>query len=117
MSRNLANMVHRRGRPVVLRRQVGGPTPFVTVVVKGMSRAFGVHELAGNIMQGDHQVIVLEADLAAAGFPVPVQHGDTVVLDPELDGAGAWKRATGLPLTVQDPGPRARIGFWIQARG
>ncbi|AWK90351.1 hypothetical protein [Azospirillum thermophilum] len=116
MSRNVSKLIHRRGRPVVLRRQVGGPTPFITVVVKGLSRAFGVHELAGNIVQGDHQVIVLAADLAAAGWPLPVLHGDTVVLDPEFDGAGGWQRGTGRSLTIQDPGPRAGL-FWIQARG
>ena len=116
MSRNTATLIRRRGRPVVLRRPVGGPTPFVTAVVKGLERTYGVHELAGNIVQGDHQVIVLAADLAAAGFPLPVRVGDVVVINPAL-ADGAWVKGTGDPLTVKDPGTRAGLGFWLQARG
>lgn len=117
MSRNLANQVRRHGKPVVVRRQLSTtPVTFATVVVKGMDRAFGVAELAGSIVQGDHQVIVLTADLVAAGFPVPVEHNDIVVVDPVIVD-GVWQRGTGRPLTIQDPGPRAGAGFWLHARG
>ncbi|MBP2233086.1 hypothetical protein J2847_006421 [Azospirillum agricola] len=116
-ARNIANLMRRHGRPVVLRRQLPTtPVSFATVVVQGLERAFGVHELAGAIVQGDHQVIVLEEELAAAGYPLPVQHNDLVVIGPIVTD-GVWQRGSGRPLTIQDPGPRAGVGFWIQARG
>jgi len=34
----------------------------------------------GSIEQGDRTVIVMASDLSAAGFPLPVQRGDQVVL-------------------------------------
>ncbi len=40
----------------------------------------------GALGQADRQVIVMSGDLLAAGFPLPLQCGDQIVLDPDDGG-------------------------------
>jgi hypothetical protein len=82
------------GVPVTIQR-VSGYAPNVTVVASATVTAAvrnikpdgtqtaqaGLSAPAmGAIEQGDRMVILLSDDLAAAGFPVPVQRADQVVL-------------------------------------
>ena len=85
------------GQPVTFQRPVGQP-PSVTLspvggatveaVVRGFNpdttaeaaSGYSASEL-GAITEGERLLIVMAADLAAAGFSLPVQKGDQVVLN------------------------------------
>jgi hypothetical protein len=84
------------GQPVTFQRLVGQP-PSVTLSPSGgatvsavvrnylpdttaqAASGYSASEV-GAVTEGDRQLIVMAADLAAAGFPLPVQKGDQVVL-------------------------------------
>ena len=94
------------GQPVTFQRLVGQP-PSVTLSPSGgaavsavvrnylpdttaeAASGYSASEL-GAITEGDRLLIVMACDLAAAGFPLPLQKGDRVVLQAgdELPPAG-----------------------------
>ena len=94
------------GQQVTFQRLVGQP-PSVTVTPSGGATVFAnvrtyqpdttaqaatgySASRVGTITEGDRLLIVMACDLAAAGFPLPLQKGDRVVLQAgdELPPAG-----------------------------
>lgn len=88
--------VYRVGQPVTFQRQIGQApnavtTPAggaqVTAVVRNYqpdttaeaASGYSASQI-GNITEGDRQIIVMKDDLTAAGFPLPVQKGDQVII-------------------------------------
>lgn len=72
------------GRTVQLRRYSGPPAlnrNFTDHDVQARVREFRADELAGNIRQGDRQVIILASDLQASGFPGALRANDKLILD------------------------------------
>lgn len=104
---------------VVLRRQTGvSPVTWVSAIVTARVRQFGAAELVAGIIQGDYEVVVAHADLAAAGFPVPPKDGDRVVRFPTITDGAFVPGGAAVELTVKHAGDRGgRIGYWMQARG
>jgi hypothetical protein len=98
-----------RGEPVTFVR-INGDAPntesfsaSVTAIVMGNSPTTSIGGFAGDdaITEGDRKIIVLNDDLAAARFPLPLQKNDKVIVqgeemniervDPSTRGiAGAW---------------------------
>jgi hypothetical protein len=118
MSASIVRLIDRQGEYVVLRRQTAvTPLTFSNYVVKARVRQYGADELVGGIVQGDYEVIVAAASLAAAGLSGSPRKGDRIVINPTIVN-GAWTVDTGTSLTVQHPGYRgAGTGYWMQARG
>lgn len=77
---NIQDMLARRGQPMILRRLdiTQSPTVNVDVTVQGWVRAYAAHELIGGIVQGDRQVTISNAEIAAAGWPGPPRAHDLV---------------------------------------
>jgi hypothetical protein len=48
--------------------------------VKAHLRQYAPHEIAGSIMQGDQELMILTADLDATSFDVPPRLGDRVLM-------------------------------------
>lgn len=48
--------------------------------VRAHLRQYGPHEIAGSIMQGDQELMVLAEDLDESSFTVPPRMGDRVLL-------------------------------------
>jgi hypothetical protein len=74
----------RSGGPVTFRRLVGdapNTVPFVATDIVAKVYAFSTAEILGGAPVGSHYVIVLEEDLAAKSFPVPLLEGDTIETD------------------------------------
>jgi hypothetical protein len=71
------------GTSVHVRRYAGtgAARPFFQAEdVAALAREYRAADLVGAIREGDQEVIVLDEDLVAAQFAVPVRHGDKVVL-------------------------------------
>jgi hypothetical protein len=88
----IIDMLERRGRNLVLRRRVGTTTTFREVSPRGYWRGYKPQELVGGITQGDQEVVIGNAEIAAESWPGPPKRGDIVVLD-------------GLQATVQAATP------------
>ncbi|WP_207479567.1 hypothetical protein [Arenibaculum pallidiluteum] len=69
------------GRPMTLRRRVGTTSAFSDVTVKGVADGYKPAELVGGIVQGDRQVTISNAEIAAAAWPGPPKKGDFVMID------------------------------------
>ncbi|MCJ2019603.1 hypothetical protein MKK84_19555 [Methylobacterium sp. E-065] len=69
-----ANEMERRGEVVSLRRRKANsspPTFDAQINVRAIVTGYAPSELVGGINQGDSRVILLAADVATGGFPVP----------------------------------------------
>lgn len=78
-----ASEMERRGEVVSLRRSTPNSTPTsydAQIDVRAIVTGYAPSELVGGINQGDSRVILLAADVAAGGFPAPIETGglDTV---------------------------------------
>jgi hypothetical protein len=74
----LRRAIARDGGPLTLRRVATGQVP-VDVAVRGLVRDYRPDELVGNISQGDRRVTLGNAEIAAAGWPLPIRKGDQVL--------------------------------------
>lgn len=66
------------GETVTLRR--GTTAPFTDADARARVRGYEPQELIGTITVGDREIIVLAADLEAAGWPVPPKTTDKVIV-------------------------------------
>jgi hypothetical protein len=87
-------MLDRIGQRILFRR-VNGQAPNVTTqdaVVKAVFRAYqpttpiGAGDKGAAISEGLREFIVLKADLAREGFPLPLQKNDRIILGTSEDG-------------------------------
>ena len=70
------------GRAMTLRRRVGTSAAFAEVVVQGVAREYRPHELVGGLQQGDQQVTVSNAEIAAqSAYAGPPRKGDQILID------------------------------------
>ncbi len=104
---------------IVLRRQASvSPVTWTDAILVARVRQFGAAELIAGITQGDYEVVVAHADLAAAGWPVPPKDGDRVIRFPTITNGAYVPGGAAVELTVRHPGDRGgKIGYWMQARG
>jgi hypothetical protein len=74
------DMLARRGQPMLLRRIDNSQNPAVNidVTVQGWVRAYMAQELIGGIIQGDRQVTISDAEIAAAAWPGPPKRDDRI---------------------------------------
>jgi hypothetical protein len=103
----ILGMLERRGRALTLRRRVGTTGSFADCAPRGYSRGFKSTELVGGIAQGDREVVIGEAEIAAASWPSPPRKGDIVVVD------GATLTVQGA-LTMYDGSDRAAHVLWVR---
>lgn len=103
----IIEMLARRGRAVSLRRRVGTTNTFTDVAPLGYSRGFKAQELVGGIIQGDREVVVGNAEIAAASWPGPPRKGDLVIID------GITATIQGV-LTMYDGADRAAHIMWVR---
>jgi hypothetical protein len=75
------DVLDRKGRTLLLRRRVGTTSAFTDVSPRGCDRGYKAQELLGGIVQGDREVVIGNAEIAAASWPAPVRKGDVVVMD------------------------------------
>lgn len=73
------------GRTMTLRRiavnsATGAQTP-TDVTLKGSPRGYKAVEIQGTIFQGDTQIRISDADIAAAAWPGPPRKDDQILLD------------------------------------
>jgi hypothetical protein len=73
--------LERKGRTISLRRRIGTSNSFTEVSPLGYDRGYKAQELLGGIVQGDREVVIGNAEIAAASWPAPVRKGDVVVMD------------------------------------
>ncbi len=81
---SIAGALQRFGRPMVLRRLATGPGGLqipLDVTVFGRTKNFAPHELVGGISQGDSEITITNAEIAAAQWPGPPKRGDKIVVD------------------------------------
>lgn len=104
---------------VVLRRQTGvTPVTWTDAILVARVRQYGAAELVAGITQGDYEVVLAHADLAAAGFPVPPRDGDRIIRHPTITAGAYVPGGAAVELNVRHPGDRGgQIGYWMQARG
>ncbi len=76
----VAHAIDRVGKPATLRR-VAGPGRFVSVTLKAVWRGYQPQELAGGIVQGDREVRIGNAEIAARKWPGPPRRGDQMILE------------------------------------
>lgn len=97
---------------VIVRRYTGEdePRPKIDATCRANAKQYSGAELTGNILQGDHKVIVYADDIVAGGIALPLLASDNLVVD-------------GNQLTITTP-PGTRkaldgtlIAYEIQARG
>jgi hypothetical protein len=69
------DQINRHGETVTLLR---GTTSSVSV--RARIKGYSPQELASGLFQGDRQAIVLAEDVAATGFPEPIQDGDALMV-------------------------------------
>jgi hypothetical protein len=75
---------------VTVRRYSGTPRAATDYVAMGNARTYSGKELAGGIVQGDQRIILIAADLVAAGLTLPLRSSDKVMPgDRELAIIGA----------------------------
>ena len=86
ISDKLASVLTRFGRPMTLRRNTLGPGGAqypLDVTVYGVSRNYKPQELVANtgVSQGDTEVTLSNAEIAAAQWPGPPKKGDMLLFD------------------------------------
>lgn len=76
-------MVAEAGEPVWLRRYSGtgaSRTGYDYGPVMARVTGYMPHELVGNVKQGDRKVVMMADEVEPAGFPLPFQPADKLVL-------------------------------------
>jgi len=100
-------MIRQRGRLMRLLRQRAGQ-PDQVVDLLGFPHGFAPDQLGNNLTPADQQVEILEDEVAAANFPLPIAKPDRMVID-------------GRTTTVQSALPlfegATRIGWRVWVRG
>lgn len=84
--RSRRKLVGRAGRPMTLKRQTSTatiPPTYSTVTVVGLLVSYRPESIAGEIMQGDARVAILNDEIATASWPGPPRKHDTLVVDDE----------------------------------
>jgi putative lipoic acid-binding regulatory protein len=89
-----ARAIHATGQPVTFQRKALGAAPqtftasVVAIVRNAMPAATneGYSGKPGSVTEAGRQVLVMKADLAAEGFPMPVKKGDRI----QIAEAGEW---------------------------
>jgi hypothetical protein len=76
----IAGALDRVGKAATLRRVIG-PGSFVSVAVTAVWRGYAPNELAGDIVQGDRQARISDAEIVARQWPGPPRRGDQMILD------------------------------------
>lgn len=103
---DVQRLIERHGENVTLRRNPAAP--FVDVAVKARVAGFDTKDLVGDIRQGDRQVVIGNAEIAAAAWPGPPARGDRVLI-------------VGLPFTIVSVDTRKIgdeiAGHWLAVRG
>jgi hypothetical protein len=70
------------GRSMTLRRRIGTTNSYNEVVVKGVPEGYRPAELLGGLQQGDRQVTIGNAEIAAqVAFVGPPKKGDLLVIE------------------------------------
>lgn len=70
-----AASMHRRGRPLELKRRIGTSSNYVTCTVFGKAGNYQPMQLVGGVTQGDRHIRISQADITAANWPGPVPSG------------------------------------------
>lgn len=98
-----------KGRPVTLRRQtVVRPAAYSDVTVLALLHAYVPNAVTKDLHEGDRVAEILNDEIAAAGWPGPPKHGDTVLADGiTLSVLGATPLYDGTTL----------LGFRVVVRG
>ena len=73
---SVVNLISKYGLTVTLTRPGGA-----TVTVKAKVRGYAPADLVAEIIEGDRQVIISNAEIAAASWPGPPKKGDQFVID------------------------------------
>lgn len=86
ISDKLAGVLTRFGRPMTLRRNTLGPGGVqypLDVTVYGVTRNYKPNELVAGtgVVQGDTEVTLANAEIAAAQWPGPPKKGDVIIFD------------------------------------
>lgn len=81
---DIAAAIEREGQTMLLRRFAGKNRGRFDVGVKGVVRGYQPSEIAGDIQQGDREVRISNAEIAARHWPGPPRRGDRLRID------GAW---------------------------
>ena len=79
----VADMIAKYGRALTLRRYSSAMVA-TDVAVKGVVRGYAADEMVGAIQQGDREVRISNAEIAAAAWPGPPRAGenaDRIVID------------------------------------
>lgn len=81
---SISGALQRFGRPMTLRRHAVGPNALMVpldVTVHGRAKNYQPHELVGELRQGDSEITITNAEIAAAQWPGPPRTGDKIVVD------------------------------------
>lgn len=87
----------------------GSSRPRHDAQCRGRATPYKFTELVGSIQQGDHQVIVLAADVARNGLTLPVTTNDKVVV--------AGKELSIIAALARKAPDGSLIAYELQARG
>lgn len=81
---SISGALQRFGRPMVLRRLAPGPNGLqipLDVTIYGTPKNYRPDELVNGITQGDTEVTLTNAEIAAAQWPGPPRKNDKIVID------------------------------------
>lgn len=94
---------------MLLRRQTtASPPAFTTVALQGVTRDFTPETAPGDLKQGDKRLVILNDEIAAAGWPGPPRVRDSIV-----DNGTEWAVLGSMPAW---DGPQL-IGHVMWVRG
>lgn len=78
----IAAALTKYGRPMTLKRRQGTSSNFDSVTVNGVSRGYKPQKLIGGVVQGDREITISNAEIAAqSAYDGPPRKGDVVALD------------------------------------
>lgn len=81
VAESISGALRRFGRQMTLRRPQPSPTPAIDVTVFGRTKGFASQPLAGELREGETEVTITNAEIAAASWPGPPRVNDIVVID------------------------------------
>lgn len=89
---SISGALRRFGRQMTLRRNTatpGGASVPLDVLVYGRTKNYGPQELVGSIVQGDTEVTISNAEIAAAQWPGPPKKDDKFVFEGRIGNVQA----------------------------